>query len=721
MKALANSRSWRYWAAGMLLAALAHGPVLAQAELTGEAWRHADQAYRAFARKDFKRAVREAERAAQLRPDLPRLRSLVDTARKALDAEQARQAVQNDPLAQVIQRARSLQAQGRLQASLAAWDEALRLQPQDAQLQAQRRYVARSLALPVAQEAYDAFARGDMAGAAQRMERALEWDPDPLEWHVLSVDALLAQGAMEPAREAVRDALQKHPQQSALLLAQAYTERNAEILQPRQAEPDTARLAADLALAVGDGPAALRQIQWLRGQDPEGARERELLAQALMSNVGDAASLAVLQVRPPPPRLRCTPAADGSMQCDASYDFSPLRAVADAVYAGTAAGRWESIRAATDLLVQWQPGHIGYRQWQVTALLAVGQVDAARQAAQQGLSAMDPALWRLSDVEMATLAHVAEDYGREAQAYAAADDAGTLTDTQLQDAGYAAERVGDSRVAASRFRRVIAAQQAGKLALEPQKLQDFRVAVGALERTWGASAGVFASGGGASLPGASASTGRSVQMAAEWFWRPEPWRGYGTHTDLYVRGTGNLYSAAGERTGWASLQPIVGLRTKPLAEHNLVLAGERLFKAGVGTRDDWLVRMAYSATHQMLGPVAEHRWMTTDGYAEAGRYLRSDESYFTSELRHGPQWRLAARSGGDWTLRGYGVLAVDRNNVYATPWSASAGLGIGLRRWLRDDAYNAGRSWLDLVVQYRKPIHGDPRNSGWVLRLNWNH
>lgn len=721
MNANTDHRFWRHWAAAMLLAGVGHGAVLAQTELTGEAWRHADEAYRAFERKDFKRAVREAERAAQLRPDLPRLKSLVESARQALEAEHARQAAQNDPLAQAIQRAQSLQEQGRWQASLAAWDEALRLRPQDAQVQAQRAYVARSLALPVAQQAYDAFGRGNFADAAQSMQQALGWYAEPLEWHVLRVDALLAQGALVPASEAVQQALQRHPEQPALLMAQAYIARNADLLLPLQAEPEAARLAVDLALAAGDGRGALRQVERLRGQDPAGARERELLAQALLSNAGHAEALALLQVRPPSPRLHCKPAADGSMQCVADYGFSPLREVAQAVYDGVAAGRGKSVLAAADLLVQWQPGHIGYRQWQVSALLALGQVDAARRAAQQGLAAMDPAQWRLSDVEMATLAHVAQDYGREAEAYAAADGAGVLTDAQLQDAGYAAERAGDASVAGSRFRRVIAAQQAGKLALESQKLQDFRVAVGALERTWGASAGVFANSGGGSVPGAVASADRSVQTAAEWFWRPEAWRGYGTHADVYIRGTGNLYSAAGERTGWASLQPIVGLRVKPLTEHNLVLAGERLFKAGRGTRDDWLVRAAYSVTHQMLGPVAERRWMATDGYAEAGRYLRSEETYFTSELRHGPQWRLAAQPGGDWTLWGYGVLAVDRNNVYATPWSASAGLGVGLRRWLREDAYNAGRSWLDLAVQYRKPVHGDPRNSGWVLRLSWNH
>ena len=113
--------------------------------------------------------------------------------------------------------------------------------------------------------------------------------------------------------------------------------------------------------------------------------------------------------------------------------------------------------------------------------------------------------------------------------------------------------------------------------------------------------------------------------------------------------------------------------------------------------------------------------MATDGYAEAGRYLHSGENYFTSELRYGPQWRLASRADGDWALLGYGVLAVDRNNVYANPWSASAGLGAGLRRWLRADAYNTARSWIDFTVQYRKHVHGDPRNSGWVVRLNWNH
>ena len=77
-----------------------------------------------------------------------------------------------------------------------------------------------------------------------------------------------------------------------------------------------------------------------------------------------------------------------------------------------------------------------------------------------------------------------------------------------------------------------------------------------------------------------------------------------------------------------------------------------------------------------------------------------------------------ARPASLWT---HAVLALEHNNTYGRQNAASAGLGVNARWWLREDAYRAGRSWLELSLQYRARLGGDSRNSGWVLRATWNH
>lgn len=577
-----------------------------------------------------------------------------------------------------------------------------------------------------ADRAFEAFAAGDPAVASQSMARALALDASPLAWHVLQVQSLIDSGQTGPALDATQAALRRHPGHPAFLLVRAHlrqaagdrdgarTDQQAAVL--KDAAPGVALAAADAALAAGEPALALEFLRRLPAQQA-GVPPRHALALAQER----APALAAL--RPPlpaqPPRLQCEGPAAPPV-CGVRYEHNLPFALGGSAYALGERGEWPAVLALTAVLLEAEPGNIRHHQLQVNALAALQQPEQARQAARQALAL--PGFATLPAVERAALANTAQDYPLQAQAYDEAEQAGALPVLSLQDAAFAAERVGQVAPAARRFRAVIDQAAAGRIALTPQKLQDVRVAVGALERSWGASVGLSSTGG-STIPGALSTGGRerNAQFGTELFWRPQDWRGYGTHADLYVRTTGNLHAATGEHSGWPSVQLVLGGRIKPLAEHNLVLAAERLVKAGTFTRNDWLLRAAYSVTQGQLPPPQGRRWMAYDHYAEIGRYLDSGEEYAVAELRYGPNWRLGSEGGRPASLWTHAVLALEHNNTYGRQNAASAGLGVNARWWLREDAHRSGRSWLELSLQYRARLAGDSRNSGWVLRATWNY
>ena len=594
------------------------------------------------------------------------------------------------------------------------------------QAQAQAQSQPQDTAWQHASRAYEAFAAGDATAASREAARALALDPTPLTWHVLQVQSLIDSGQTGPALAAAHAALQRHPGHPALLMVRAHLlqaagDRSAaradhESALRTHATPEGVLAAADAALSAGEPATALQWLQLLP-VPPADAASRRAMALAQERSPGLAA------LRPPlpaqPPQLQC----DGSANqptCGIRYSHNLPFTLGSSAYALAERGEWPAVLVLTTALLEADPGNIRHHQLHANTLAALQQPEQAREAARQALRL--PAFGTLPAVERAALANLAQDYPLQAQAYDEAEQTGTLPSASLQDAAYAAERVGQVAPAARRFRAVIDQVTAGQIALEPQKLQDVRVAVGALERTWGASVGLSSTGG-SSIPGSFSTGGRerNAQFGTELFWRPQDWRGYGTHADLYVRTTGNLHAATGEHSGWPSVQLVLGARIKPLAEHNLVLAAERLVKAGTFTRNDWLVRAAYSATKGQLPPPHGRRWMAYDHYAEVGRYLDSGEEYAVAELRYGPNWRLGAEDARPASLWTHAVLALEHNNTYGRQNAASAGLGVNARWWLREDAYRAGRSWLELSLQYRARLGGDSRNSGWVLRATWNH
>ncbi|CAM4209538.1 Bacteriophage N4 adsorption protein A C-terminal domain-containing protein [Comamonas aquatilis] len=645
--------------------------------LTGAAWQHADRAYKAYAKGDYVHALQEARAARRLRPDVPRLQALEEQARATVDAANAASAAQ--------EKARRAQA--------------------------------------LAQQAYAKAQQPEQVDAAVALIRqALQLNPQPLPWHVLQARLLLSAQRWSE----VDAGLQIHPNQSALLQAKAYAllqqGQDVQALQvldqtlssasglSADARAGLLRQGADTALAAGQlaqGREWARQLQTMSAENA--AQDAAVRLQLLQSGLS-------FQLSMPAPDLSCNAEA----VCTASYAFDIENGLANAAYAAARLQQWPQVQSLSQTLLKLQPAKGACWQLLIAALQGQGQGDVARTQAQQALQAMAGQDSGLKPAELAQIAHTAGDKQAEADFYTAAEQGHALPAAQLEDAAFAAEHVGDSRAAVRRHVAALDSADTGQIRFTSQQRQDVRLAVGDLDRQWGSSAGVFSSRGSTLPGGQSGSSGyRSLQTVGEVFWRPQQLRGDGTFVDLYGRYMGNLRAAPQEATGPESSQLALGIRAKPFGSQNLIVAAERWQKLGAASRNDWLLRAAYSYTKDMYGPVNRERWMTGDLYLEAGRYLQSGEKYATGELRYGPQWRLRGSDSGNWGLWGYGVAAAEYNSSYRRTGAGSVGVGVSLRRWLREDRTHAGRSWVDFTVQYRVRMGGDDRASGLVARASW--
>lgn len=332
----------------------------------------------------------------------------------------------------------------------------------------------------------------------------------------------------------------------------------------------------------------------------------------------------------------------------------------------------------------------------------------------------------LEDQPDANVAYLAVLVGDDDSALAAFDRAtarGTLPNTATQDAAYAAGRLGRNDQALKYFKQTIDVAEAGQPFLTPQQLFNTRREVADRSRQWGANAaltyrGISPNALAATQPGAS---NDSLQAGAEAWWRP-----FGYHDgrllELYAGLSETLSSKAGFATGAESLQGALGIRVKPLADVNLVLALERRFAIGSKTTSDWLPRVAYSAGTGTDLRVDVPSWMTATVYAEAGRFIKQRQSYATFEGQVGRSFRLDSISP-KLVIFPHVVLGADYNsNVASGSKSAvGAGAGVTLRHWFNEDRYNAPRSYADLSLQYRGRISGDDRAKGVFVRATFNY
>lgn len=672
------------------------------------------QALAASAADERLTALAQQSRARQAYRDFERAGAALALGQAGVAAEHAERSVQRAPdvRAHWMQWAAALLAADRAAEAETALSQALtRLGSDDAELRVLRAHARQR--------------QGDHAGAAADHDRALALatrDPLAQSLRLIAADAALAAGQPQRTLEllapfAQNDTTVGYRRQLATSALQRSATPQPTVLPalavpkvicvgspftaacdvwpgewPPEAGQDSARMAHE-ALARQDSAQAVAHARQALAQAPRNARHRLLLLRALQADGQiEAALTAADDFLAEPPREPELLAQRSQIQARLNR---PREALADADAA--LADPRLSVVSEIDLLLAHHPER------------ARARLDAAQRGGE--LDAHAPA-------ELGYLAVRVGDDAGALQAFERASAQGTLPDSALQDAGYAAGRLGRSDTAVGYFSRAIDAAQDGRLALTPQRLFETRREVADRSRTWGAIAslgyrGVAPGRGGAGQP---ATIGDSVQLGAELYWRPFGY-GDGRYVELYGGGFQTLWAKDDAPSGSQTLQALAGVRAKPLRNANLVLSFERRIKVGRHAVNDWLLRAGYSYTYGTDLRVDVPQWTTAQLYAEAGRFLGQHMTYATAEAQLGRSLRLDALHPR-LVLFPHLVLGADYNSRLASGRrdAFGAGAGLAVRYWFNETRYSAPRSYLDLSLQYRARLGGDERGKGVFVR-----
>lgn len=653
----------------------------------------ADAGYQAYARGDFAAAVRAAREAVQLAPERRDYWLLLAQAHLALgahaDAEQALQRAQQVPGDEA--------AVARLRADL-----------------------GRARAQAAGDAMYRALQANDLPAAIASGQQAVQAAPGNAVYRLLLAHALLRAGQPAEAERAASEAVPLLPQSAAPLALRGAArqglgraaEANADLDRALQqggpsaaAQKQLRLLAADVALAQGDGARAQALLQALPADDAA-AQPRRAWAR-LQAAGGAQAALAPLQA----PLLDCG-GSDAAQACTVQAAApAPLPGYANAVeaYRLLAQNQTRPALEQARLASAASPAHRDWQLLHMNAALAAGELEEARRAGDAARAAggdLPPA----AQVDLAYLATRLGDDRAAADGFRQADTAGALPATALLDAGYAAVRARRDHEAVAYFHRAIDADGVA-LQLDPQMRYDTRRMAAEVSRKWGVLASLTLRNGGGVGPNAGLAGGpagqRVGQTGAEVYYRPWGFRN-GQFVELFARGFMTPHSESGALEGGDSFQGGLGVRWKPLTAHNLVFSMSRVF--GPNVNDDWLAQAGYSLDIGTDLRVDAPSWWTTRIAAEVGRYLGNHDDYAVASAMFGRSYLVG--SGGRTVLYPHAVLAAEYSSTEDPRTSVGAGPGVSLRHWFREDKYNAPRSYVDVTLQYRARIAGDERMKG---------
>ncbi|MFM0235199.1 bacteriophage N4 adsorption protein A [Paraburkholderia sediminicola] len=684
--------------------------------LTGAALKAAQQAYKAYAAKDFSGTVRYANEAIALRPDLPRLRLLLIDAASAAGQD--------------------------TDAWNADLDASKRFGDND-ELRVRRSFIGSRLAPKSSGASFAARKKGDYVEAAALAREALAYAPDLVGYRIQLIDALFAANDLPGVQAAASAAIAADDTEIMPLTLRGYTlaaqgktvDAEADFAKALHANDATQRnrrvarmIIADVWIAEGQPQRALDLLAPLKTNgddtDPPIAlrryQARQLLAHAPAGPSASSASNATSAAAAPMPSfdparrpvIDCVVDQFGA-SCDvyaADPGFTAARATATAAAANDKTGAVgyarEAVKAAPD-----DPQH---RVELINALSTAGDDSAATREAQKMIDA-----GMLDAMPDMTAAYIAQRAGNNRVAYqrfSMADKAGTLPASADADAGYAAVQAHRNREAAQYFERAIDASARptdGTAPATPAQLNEMRSAHAEATRNWGFDASLNYRGAGMQ-PGYASSptpgTSNNWQAGVEAYWRP-----FGSLGDrmfeLYARGYESFGVKNGGASGIDTLQATVGARAKPFSQIDAIVAFERIIPIGSQVNPDWLARLAYSGGYGIERRVDVPSWWTAQVYAETGAYLNTGSVYATTNFELGRTFRMD-RYSPKWTVFPYAVIGADYDSSVNHSIPLGAGVGISTRYWFRDSKYDAPRSYVDLSVQYRLKITGDERARG---------
>lgn len=419
-----------------LMPALAHAETL-PLPLTGPAYVAANEAYRAYERKNYDLAIAKAREALRQRADISHLKALIVLAQhdkdlrdhpkpyprspqapgfgaaaqafKAYDREDfgaaalaARKAVAQAPkrMDYRLLLIDSLQRQQHLQDADQATSQALAVFPKDSRLWTRRESIRRQLAAPIAVQAYRALELGKVSLATEQARKAVAWAPQIAANQQLLIGALLAANDYLGAELAASTALEREDKDIDQWVLRSYALDRQGKTQAAQADLNhvlaihgltqtqirNVRLfAADTAMAHGEPQQALNHLQPLvEDKNGEVARRRRAAQLALRQNSKAVNTVARFHA----PTLNCQESAFGLVcniwpgdQGDGGTDM--------AAQAYTALSGKDPAKAAVlaQQAVERAPQNPAYRRLLVSALSDQNKVPEGIAAASSGLHA----------------------------------------------------------------------------------------------------------------------------------------------------------------------------------------------------------------------------------------------------------------------------------------------------------------------------------------------
>lgn len=293
--------------------------------------------------------------------------------------------------------------------------------------------------------------------------------------------------------------------------------------------------------------------------------------------------------------------------------------------------------------------------------------------------------------------------------------AGSMTSATELDAAYAAKRLNRNDEAALHFSRALALDRtAAKPEFDVQKTFALRREVETLNRTFGAN-GTLAYR--ADRPvNAGGSGGQAV---VEGYWQPPNIGNQaGRIFQIYSRVSLNTLGAGGSTVETNSTQGALGVRYKPLADTNFIVAGEHFFKIGSGAISDWLLRAGYSASlNTDIEPISGTQ-ATAQLYAEGDYFLNQGRTIGVIEGRYGFERQVFLTSQN---LRASVFVngTANYDSGERREVAAAAGPGVGLRYWFRESADRAPASYVQFDVIYRLSATKSKRLGGLTLQMSF--
>lgn len=602
------------------------------------AWQLSNAAYQDYAAGRYAEAEAHARNALQLQPDNREIHSLLVYA---------------------------LERQDKIQEAADEAEAALKLMPQDENLQALRDRMCRRLAPAPAIQAWQAYQDSNWAEAARLGRQAVDYAPDVPGYRYLVIGALLNQGLYAQAQQAASEALAQDSEDALSLAMRGYA--SSKLGQAAQAR-------ADLDKAVAQ--------DWL--SESQMATVKRIAADVLQAKAPPSGSdVPVVFCTSDLLDVLCNLAPAGASMAGASPGYE----AATEAYAAMARKDYEAAARSATQAVEQAPDKLDYRLLLTRSLAMSNQPELAERA-------------------FSPVAQIQE-----------------VPPELLLDVAYVAQSLSHNALASRWFSAAIDAHAAGQLQLERRLHQNVRQAITDLDRVWGANLALGYGSVGVMNPAfaPSLSARKTLQSSQELYWRP-PGIGNrnGSTFEVYARMGQALYDGTGGSTGLPTNQGVLGVRWKPLRQQNYVLAVEHLLPVGGKSRSDWLLRAAWSDGEGGALRVDAPDWRYWQIYAEAARFIENPQTLGSVEGRYGRAYRIDAVDG-NFVATPYLGLSAGYDSLLARRGTVGGGPGISVRLWTREDTYHAPRSFIDLNLQYRFRLAGDDRSQGLFFGLYYSY